>query len=120
VFHDFYGTYPQFNRPELRGVIESATRAVVAEERAAAWSAALRDKIGARVVSILNSVSPASQQAEPVGNSIPKPVPTAPSARRPAPPKMRGVSARPAQEAPPEPGSQEAHMLEILGKRRSS
>lgn len=119
VYNDFYTTYPQLNRPELRGVVEYATRQVVAEEKASTWSASLRDKIGSRVLSVLGQVGTPS--AEPGSGGLATPAPVVAgngsgggSRSTPRPPKMRGTSTRPATEAPPEPGSQEAHMFDVL------
>jgi hypothetical protein len=113
VFNDFYGKFPQFNRPELRDLVASATKAVVSETQASQWSTGLRDKIGERVSQIISSVSgnppPSAEQR------VVAPAPTATTPRRPnAPPQMRGSSVRPAREAQPEPGTQEAHINEVV------
>jgi hypothetical protein len=114
VFNDFYGTYPELNKPELRGLVESVSRAVVAETKAQQWSADLRDKIGGKVRSILGSVV---QNPQPPAESSGAP-PAAPTQAAPAkkatPPRMRGTGTRPAPDIPPKPGSQEAHMLELI------
>lgn len=115
VYNDFYGTYPQFNRPELRELVAAATNAVVKETQATQWSAGLRDQIGERVSSIISSVTGAPQnvQVTPPAGTPPAP-PAAVRARPNTPPKMRGTSARPVPEAAPVPGSQEAHMHDVI------
>ena len=113
VFNDFYGTYPQFNRPELRDLVASATKSVVEETKASQWSAGLRDKIAERVSQIFSSVSGTPPPVAETRSVVPATGPT--RAQTPtAPPRMRGTSVRPAPEAQPVPGSQEAHILDVL------
>jgi hypothetical protein len=112
VFNDFYGTYPQFNRPELRDLVANATKSVVEETKASQWSAGLRDKIAERVSQIFSSVSGTPQPTASV-SAAPVAVDTKGAVSK-APPRMRGTSVRPTPETPPEPGSQDAHIFDVL------
>lgn len=66
VRKDFYGTYPQLDKPELAPLVTNVTQQVVAEMGPAfkgTWSLELRDKVAERVIGLLSGFQP--KPAEP-------------------------------------------------------
>lgn len=64
VFNDFYGTYKELNRPELRQLVVGVAQQVIQESRATGWSPQLRDAVAGRIFQLLGH-KPA--QTPPVG-----------------------------------------------------
>lgn len=62
IFQDFYGTYQDLAKPELRGLVMSAAQQVYAElGNPVGWSPQLRDTIATRVYQVLGK-QPGQQQ----------------------------------------------------------
>lgn len=81
---DFYGTYPQLNKPELKPLVANIGQQIAQEEGAAfaGYTPAFRDKIATRVIQLLQGVVPqAEPQAQPKPNGQYQPTPSV----RPAP-----------------------------------
>lgn len=55
IYQDFYGNYPQLDKPELRGLVQSTAQQVFQETGAQQWSQAVRDMIAQRVVKTLEA-----------------------------------------------------------------
>lgn len=109
VFEDFYGTFKELNRPELRALVKQTAASVLQEYGQPAWSAQVRDVIGQRVKQIISGVLPPPAGMLP---TVAQPQPGAPAAQRPAqPPHMTGTTSRPAG---PPLNTQQAEMLDIL------
>lgn len=70
---DFYGKYPQFDRPELRQMISSVGNELFNSGAFKQWSPEFRDAIAARVSQVLSGAVPAAAPA-------PAPTFTAPAA----------------------------------------
>lgn len=75
--NDFYSTYPQFNKPELKPFIESVAMQVAQELGVDTWSPQLRDAIAQRATSILGGgfANPASNGAAGKGTVVPPSTP---------------------------------------------
>lgn len=54
---DFYGTFPELNRPELAPLVRATIQAVQKETRAKVWNAQLRNTVGERIKTILSAYS---------------------------------------------------------------
>ncbi len=92
IFDDFYGEYPQYNRPELRSTVVGVAQAVLKESGLTEWSPALRDAVATRLLTLF-----------PAGAAAPaKPAPAVP-----ATPYMGGGGARPGKDLTPEAREQE-------------
>lgn len=100
VFDDFYGKYPELNRPELYPMVQNVGQAVMQETGLKQWSPQLRDAIAKRMQAILNGGAMPTTQA-------PAPQPTAPQQQ----PFMAGTTSRPA----PAPRTAEDEIAETLG-----
>lgn len=64
IYADFYGKFPELNRPELRPLVAQVAQQVAQERGITAWSEAVRDEIGNRVKGLLASVAGVSGVAE--------------------------------------------------------
>jgi hypothetical protein len=60
---DFYGAFPDLDRPELRNLVVSTAQQVMSELNVGSWSPALRDAIGRRVRQII-APQPSTPQPE--------------------------------------------------------
>lgn len=83
VEQDFYGTYPQFNKPELKPLIARIGAQVAAElgPQFQGWNEHFRDLVGSRALSLLAGIAPpAAAPPAPVASGF-----TAPRTTRPAP-----------------------------------
>ena len=83
VEQDFYGTYPQFNKPELKPLIARIGAQVAAElgPNFQGWNEHFRDLVGSRALGLLAGiVPPAAAAPAPVATGF-----TAPRTTRPAP-----------------------------------
>lgn len=85
IHDDFYGTYKDFDKPELKPIISMIAQRYIAEQGQAykGWTPAVRDEVAKRVVTLL---------------SLGAPAPAAPAP--PAAPFTPTPSARPAAAAP--------------------
>lgn len=92
---DFYGTYPEFNKPELKAIVHQIGIQVAREMNARGWNPQLRDAIAARMRQLLGSVAP--QQ---------------PPVQTPAPPATGFTGIRPPQAPPGR--SQEDQIADLL------
>ena len=96
---DFYGTYKELNRPELKPLIVSTAARIMASTGAKDWSPALRDQIGTEVRAILRASSGlAGAPAAPGNGQVARP------------PKQRGTTTRP----PAGPGGLEGEIDDLL------
>lgn len=75
---DFYGAFPELNKPALGPIIKSTIQAVARETGAKTWSPEVRNKVGTRVRELLAAFAPQVPQA-------PAPVTLTPRAPTPAP-----------------------------------
>lgn len=83
VEQDFYGTYPQFNKPELKPLIAKIGAQVAAElgPNFQGWNEHFRDLVGSRALGLLAGiVPPAAATPAPVATGF-----TAPRTTRPTP-----------------------------------
>lgn len=112
IFNDFYTTYPQLNKPELRTVVADAARAVTAEAGGnPAWTPELKKKVAERVFGLFGVALPAQAAEQQGGSQTTSP----PGARKVTPPpKQRGIGVRPAAPSAPQPGSQEQHIADVI------
>lgn len=76
IFDDFYGKYPQLNKPELHQLVSNTAIQVGMQMGISQWNDYLRDATYARVVQVLTGVAPAPP--------TPSPAPAAPQAAAPA------------------------------------
>lgn len=83
VESDFYGTYTELNRPELKPLIVSTAARIMSTTGAKDWSPALRDQIGTEVRAILRASSGLAG------------APAAGNGQVARPPKQRGTTTRP-------------------------
>lgn len=104
VDQDFYGKFPQLNKPELHNFVLQVGREVAAETGKKAWDGELRDAIGQRVIERLSSLLPVVQPAQPAATP-------APTRRAAPPPTPRGGS--PARNAPAD-SSQTAEIMDLF------
>lgn len=113
IFTDFYGSYPQLNKPELHQVVSQAAKAVTEELGGnPPWTPELKKKVAERVFGLFGTAPPAQASETPAAT----PAPAGGVRRAPAPPpRQRGVGVRPAAPAAPKPGSQEQHISDVLG-----
>lgn len=58
IRNDFYGTYPEFYRPELVGLVEQTARAVWQETGAKEWTPQFRDAVAQRLRALLAAAAP--------------------------------------------------------------
>lgn len=91
VFNDFYGTFPQYKDPAIRGLIVNVASQVLRESGAQAWSPQIRDAVGARVAQVLSSTQPQQTVPQQTGEVAPPATPTP----TPQPPKQFGGNSRP-------------------------
>lgn len=75
---DFYGAFPELNKPALGPIIKSTIQAVARETGAKTWSPEVRNKVGTRVRELLAAFAPQVPQA-------PAPATLTPRAPTPAP-----------------------------------
>lgn len=75
---DFYGAFPELNKPALGPIIKSTIQAVARETGAKTWSPDVRNKVGTRVRELLAAFAPQVPQA-------PAPATLTPRAPTPAP-----------------------------------
>lgn len=73
IAQDFYGKYPEFDRPEVLPVVAQVAQQVMQETGASAWSAKVRDAVAGRTRALLGALANNGQQR-------PAPQMTAPSA----------------------------------------
>lgn len=92
---DFYGKFPQLNKPQIRPLVQQTALQVMRERNAQAWSNEVRDEVGKRVVEMLMGALP-PEAIQPPAN---------PPARTPPPPTPRGSS--PARVNAPTNGQQQ-------------
>lgn len=98
VAEDFYGAFPELNKPELRGVNQQIAQEVWQASGAKEWSPELRDKIGTEIRNRLGlAQQPAAPQTPP---------------RKPTPPRQFGGGSRPTA---PTKDSEQDEMLDLLG-----
>lgn len=115
VYSDFYGTYPQLNKPELRQLVQQTAAAVVKEAGGnPAWTPELRRKVAERVYGHFNLAPPAAPTEPTSAPAQPAPTPR----RGNPPPRQRGVGVRPAAPAAPPAGSQEQHIEDVFNALR--
>lgn len=88
---DFYGTFPELNKPELLPLIKATIQAVQKETGAKTWDKNFKTLVGNRVKTVLNAYAQAG-----------KPVPAAPKTVAPA------ASPTPAKTGGSDPNSSEA------------
>jgi len=103
VGSDFYGAYPNLNKPELRPLVRQVGEAVLRETKATTWNAQLRDLIAQRVLASLQGVVQPATPAKPA----------APAAQ----PVMFGGSSSSGNaraEGPKGPKTQQDHMADIF------
>lgn len=65
ITNDFYGTYPELNRPELRALVVSVGQQVAREINAQSWGPRLRDAVAQRVKSMLGQPAQPAPQPPP-------------------------------------------------------
>jgi hypothetical protein len=65
VANDFYGTYPEFNRPEIKQLVGTIAPQVAQRMGIQGWTPALRDAVAQEVRNLLASVSGQVPQAQP-------------------------------------------------------
>ena len=86
VEQDFYGTYPQFNKPELKPLIARIGAQVAAElgPQFQGWNEQFRDLVGARALGLLTGIAPPAAPAPPapVATGFTAPRTTRPSVTR--------------------------------------
>lgn len=75
VFSDFYGTYSQFNKDELRPLVVKTAEAVMKQQKKSAWDAEVRDAVANTLATTLGiqlqkggKPAPAKAPAKPSGN----------------------------------------------------
>lgn len=113
VFDDFYGTFKELNRPELRTLIQQVGQQVRQEYGNPNWSPQLRDAIGTRVRQVLSGAAPLPQGMQPSLQQQQQ-QPPAPVQQPAQPPHMTGTTSRPAPATLP---SQQAEMAALLDFR---
>lgn len=62
VRDDFYGTYPELNRPELKPLVLQVAQQVMEETKTNSWSGKFRDTIAKRVKDVILAVGGQKQQ----------------------------------------------------------
>jgi hypothetical protein len=76
IARDFYGKYPELDRPEVAPVVAQIAQQVMTESRANGWTPKVRDDVATRVRSLLGAVAnpvqqrPAPQMAAPSAQPI--------------------------------------------------
>lgn len=104
IFQDFYGQYPELNRPELRSLITNQAQAMMQENPNMQWSPQVRDEIARRVRGVLQSFAGGEQtQQQPKPKTSKKP-------KQPA--NLSGTS--PSRKAPAQRDAQVAEIEEVL------
>lgn len=63
VFDDFYGTYKQFNRPELYPLVTNVAKAVMKEKKLTQWGPEARDAVAARLNQLMGANAAAAPAA---------------------------------------------------------
>ncbi len=64
IYADFYQKFPTLDKESFKPMVMAVTRQVYAETKPAAWSEALRDAIGNRVIAELRSFAPTPPAGE--------------------------------------------------------
>lgn len=87
VFQDFYGSYPELNRPELYPVVAQCGAALMQETGQMTYSPQMKQAIAARVKQLLGMAAPVQQPTPAPAPSAPGPYMSggAPAARPTAP-----------------------------------
>jgi hypothetical protein len=57
IARDFYGTFPELNRPEVAPIVAQVAQQVMTELRANDWNQRVRDTVGARVKAMLGAIA---------------------------------------------------------------
>lgn len=57
IARDFYGTFPELNRPEVAPIVAQVAQQVMTELRANDWNQRVRDTVGARVKAMLSAIA---------------------------------------------------------------
>lgn len=103
IFQDFYGSYPELNKPELRPLVLNTAKQVLQETGAQSWSPEVSKAIGTRVKSIIAAVIPTGAPL-PTASTVPS---------TPTPPPQFGRRVSPA--LPPNPDQIARDVAETLG-----
>lgn len=77
---DFYGAFPELNKPALGPIIKSTIQAVAKETGAKSWTPEVRNKVGTRVRELLAAFAPKVPQTTapaPLTQRAPTPAPVA-------------------------------------------
>lgn len=106
VATDFYGTYPEFNDPNITPIVQNVAKQVMEEQGKNAWDQSLRDEIGKRVKGILGKVAGSNTQQQ--QNTAPKT-----PANPPATFQNGGASSR-AGGMKSQPTTQQDHIVDIM------
>jgi hypothetical protein len=78
---DFYGAFPELNKPALGPIIKSTIQAVARETGAKSWSPEVRNKVGTRVRELLAAFAPQVPQATAPATLTPRAPTPAPAAK---------------------------------------
>lgn len=68
---DFYGTFPELNKPELSPIIRATIQSVQKETGAKVWTPQMRNLVGERVKKVLSAYAQASAPVAPAPKTVP-------------------------------------------------
>lgn len=68
---DFYGTFPELNKPELSPIIRATIQSVQKETGAKVWTPQMRNLVGERVKKVLSAYAQANAPVAPAPKTVP-------------------------------------------------
>lgn len=68
---DFYGAFPELNKPELSPIIRATIQSIQKETGATAWTPQMRNLVGERVKKVLSAYAQANAPVAPAPKTVP-------------------------------------------------